>query len=98
MQALKGLVVVMGILVVVGLILVAYGFVSQLSQRQAVSDGFGEAALALPAGCVIAAAEAAGARLVVRVDGPAERGCQQVVVVDMESGEILGRLRAAPGP
>lgn len=98
MQALKGLVVVMGILVVVGLILVAYGFVSQLSQRRVVSDGFGEKALTLPAGCVIAAAEAAGDRLVVRVDGPAERGCQQVVVVDMESGEILGRLRAAPGP
>jgi hypothetical protein len=98
MQALKALVVVMGILLVVGLILIAFGFVSQLSERPVVSDGFGEKALTLPAGCVIAAAEAAGERLVVRVDGPAERGCQQVVVLDLASGEILGRLRAAPGP
>ncbi len=60
--------------------------------------GFGEVALSLPAGCVIAAAQASDGRLVLRTDGPLERGCQQVVVIDPDSGRVVGRIRAAPEP
>ena len=38
-----------------------------------------------------------GDRLLLRLEGPAERGCAQIVVVDLESGEVSGRLRLAPG-
>ena len=45
-------------------------------------------------------AEARGedGRLVVRLDGPAERGCQQVIVIDMDDGKVLGRVQATPQP
>lgn len=60
--------------------------------------GFGEVALSLPAGCVIAAAQFDEGRLVLRTDGPRERGCQQVVVIDPDSGQVVGRIKAAPQP
>ena len=97
MQALKVLVVVLGVLIVVALALVAYGLVTRLSKDDA-PRGLGEITLDLPAGCRIAAAQADGGRLIVRTDGPAERGCQQVVVIDLADGTVLGRITAATGP
>ena len=32
------------------------------------------------------------------LDGPAERGCQQVIVIDMDDGKVLGRVQASPQP
>jgi hypothetical protein len=104
MQWLKLLVIVMGILILTGLGLLVYGVTQRVSQpdggdtERAGGDGFGEIAVPLPAGCVIAEARSEGGRLVVRLDGPAEQGCQQVIVVDTESGEVLGRLRGKPVP
>ncbi|RMD63176.1 MAG: hypothetical protein D6826_05570 [Alphaproteobacteria bacterium] len=97
MQTLKILVIVMGGLIVVALALVAYGLVSRLS-APAGGPAFGDVMLDLPAGCRLAAAEARDGRLIVRADGPAERGCQQVVVIDLASGRVQGRvqLRTAP--
>ena len=52
----------------------------------------------MPEGCVIAAASAEGSRLILRLDGLAERGCQQVVLIDLTDGRVLGRVTAKPGP
>ena len=53
---------------------------------------FGDVMLNLSPGCVIAAAEGLDDRLIVRTEGPMERGCQQVILIDMATGEILGRV------
>ncbi len=105
MQALKLLVILMGILILVGLALLVYGVTQRVSERdggeaEKVRGGgdFGAIAVPLPAGCTIADARGEDGRLVVRLDGPAERGCQQVIVIDMDDGKVLGRVRATPQP
>lgn len=94
MQALKVLVIGMGILIVLGLALVAYGLVGRGSRDDAGVPGFDTLTLALPPGCGIAGARISDGRLVVRSDGPMERGCQQVFLIDMADGKILGRVIA----
>ena len=104
MQALKLLVIVMGILILAGLALLVYGVTQRVSQRddgesEKVRGGeFGDIAVPLPAGCTIAEARGEDGRLVVRLDGPAEHGCQRVIVIDMDDGKVLGRVRATPQP
>ena len=98
MQTIKALVIFMGLLIAVGLGLLGYALVDRLTGEAGGEHGFGEVALFLPAGCVIAAAQAADGRLVLRSDGPRERGCQQVVLIDLDSGQVVGRIKAAPLP
>jgi hypothetical protein len=95
---LKVLVIGMGvaILVIVGVIIVT--LVQRMSGEPPEAGGFGEVALAVPAGCALAQAEAAEGHLILRLEGPPERGCQQAVVLDLESGRVLGRVTAAPAP
>ena len=97
MQALKGLVIGMGILIVLGLALVAYGLVSRVSKNGGEGAGFGEMSLGLPAGCSIAEARGHEGRLILRAEGPEDRGCQQIIIVDMASGKILGRVLGHEG-
>ena len=97
MQALKILVVVMG-LGIVGIVAVIVVVLVQRTGAGGGAEGLGEVAFDLPAGCVLADAAAAEGRLVLRLDGPAGAGCQQAVVVDLESGELLGRVTAKPAP
>ena len=52
--------------------------------------------LEVPDGCAIAGAELAGERLVLRLDGLAERDCRQVLVVDLAQGRVVARVRAVP--
>ncbi len=89
MQALKILVIGMGVLIALGLALVVYGFARGKSEDV---KGIGDVELNLPPGCVIAAAEGLDGRLIVRTEGPMERGCQQVILIDMATGGILGRV------
>ncbi len=104
MQALKALVIFMGILIMAGMALLVYGLVTRTGGdgEEAAGGGgtlgtpFGALDLAVPAGCVIAGTELSGERLVVRLDGLAERGCQQVVIVDLAGGRELGRVKAVP--
>ncbi len=107
MQTVKAFVIFMGLLIAAGLGLLGYALIDRLAGEAGGGRdfgeagggrGFGEVALSLPAGCVIAAAQAADGRLVLRTDGPLERGCQQVVVIDPDSGQVVGRIRAAPEP
>ena len=98
MQALKVLVVVMGLAIVAILAVIIVTVVQRIDDGPAKGEGFGEVALTVPEGCALAQVEAAEGRLVLRLDGPPERGCQQAVVLDPESGRVLGRIIAAPGP
>ena len=98
MQALKVLVIGMGILIVLGLVLVAYGLMSRVSENGGGAEGFGVVSLGLPAGCSIAEARGHEGRLILRTQGPEARGCQQVIVVDLASGQILGRVFGYEGP
>lgn len=94
MKALIALIVAMGIAILVALALVAYGIVSGGGRDGAV--GFGQRDFALPPGCEIADAKLEGERLLLRLSGLAEQGCQEVLIFDSESGKELGRLRAVP--
>ncbi len=98
MQALTVLVVVMGVAIFAILAVIVVTVVQRVGGESSKSDGFGEVRLAVPEGCTLAQVEAAGGRLVLRLDGPPGRGCQQAVVLDADSGKVLGRITAAPGP
>ncbi len=99
MKSLKALVIFMGLLIVAGLGLVAYGMVSQVADDPGAAGGFGETKLLLPAGCRLAEARLDEGRLVLRAEGPADRpDCQQVILLDPASGAELGRVTIAPQP
>ena len=100
MQALKTLVVLMGLLIVAGVALIGYGLVSTFSEEKkpGVRGESAEATITLPAGCTLAEARAGDGRLVLRGAGPVEHGCQQVIVLDPETGEVLSRITVSPGP
>ncbi len=92
MKALKILVAGMGVLIALGLALVVYGLAGRKSED---AKGFGDLDLKLNPGCTIAAADGFDGRLIVRTQGPMERGCQQVIVIDGSSGRVLGRVLGA---
>jgi len=96
MQALKAAVIVMGVLIVAAFGLVVYTLIGRLSDAPA--ESLGTVDLPLPEGCTIAESQAEGERLILRLEGLAGRGCQQVLVFDLTSGEELGRFRAVPAP
>lgn len=93
MGAIKALVVGLGIVIVVMIGLVIWGLMRQgesLRQKAAFED----LALPVPAGCSLAAVEPGdGDLLLLRLEGPLERGCQQAVLVDRGEGKVVGRIR-----
>jgi hypothetical protein len=108
MQALKALVIFMAVLIVAGMVLLVYGLVTRTGGDDSGAGLFGDGVgggsgvpasldLPVPDGCTIAGTELNGERLVIRLDGLAERDCQQVLVVDLASGRLVGRVRAVPG-
>lgn len=101
MQALKALVIFMGVLIVAGMVLLVYGLMTRTGGggEQAAAGGplnipFGALDLTIPDGCALGGAELAGDRLVIRVTGQVGRGCQQLVIVDLAKGQELGRVKA----
>ncbi len=112
--ALKILVVVMGIAIVAGVIVIVVAVSNRMSDSETLapagaagttgpvtkadSVAIGDLSIAVPEGCVMADAGVEGNRLIVRLDGLAERGCQQVILIDLSNGTVLGRVTAEPGP
>ncbi len=92
MQALKFVVIGMGLLLVAGLVLLFYGLAQGVGKLGGASAPLGEVIVSVPEGCVIADSRIEAPYLMLRLDGLAERGCQQVVVVDLESGRVTGRV------
>ncbi len=96
MQAIKAFVIGMGVLIVAGLALFFYGLAEGFG-KLGQGGNMGEVALPVPDGCVIADSHIEAPHLVLRLDGLADRGCQQVVLIDLESGRVIGRVTAVPG-
>lgn len=110
MRALKGLVIGMGVLIVVGLTIVVVTIAMRLgggedgepaaapAERPAPARdaaSFGRLSLGVADSCTIADAVDSAGRLIVRLSGPGKDGCDQLVVVDPARGQVLGRI--APG-
>jgi hypothetical protein len=85
----------MAVLIVAGLALLVYGLVTRTGGGE--GGGVTSLDLAVPDGCRIAGSALDGERLVLRLDGLAERDCQQVLVVDLAGGRLIARVRAVPG-
>jgi hypothetical protein len=104
MPALKGLVYAMAVLIVLAIVLLAYGFYARLTSPDfklfkggeskatppAEAAGFGEIDLALPPGCAIVGMEASERYLFLRI-GP-EGSCERVIVFDASDGSRKGAL------
>jgi len=102
LRALLAVVIFMGILIVAGMVVVGVTIAVRLSnlgdgeKPAATLGGFGEAAVPIPAGCAIVESRPDGNRLIVRL-GSGGR-CDQVLVIDLRSGAVTGRLNFVPSP
>lgn len=98
MRALVILMSVMGIAIVVALGFVVYGIQRDLGGGGSNDASLGEHNLGLAEVCEIADAQLEDDRILIRTDGLAERGCQQVFILDVNDGRILGRISVSPTP
>ncbi|MCH7485803.1 MAG: hypothetical protein IIC04_02340 [Proteobacteria bacterium] len=101
MKLLKGLVVFMGILVVAGMAVLAYGiymkatdpdftFFAGKPEKQEKSASFGDVAFPLPADCNILETIPEGDRLYLRI-GPVGP-CERIVVISADDGSVIGTI------
>ena len=102
MQSIKALVIFMGLLILAGLGLLVYGLVSQVSEVAGpggavapdAPGGFDDVDIPLPTGCSVVEARIDGDRLIVRTDEPdSNEPCQKIIIIDLRSGEVLGRVQ-----
>ena len=94
MQALKVLVVVMGVLIIAGVAVVAVTVINRMSHGGGAS--FSAANLTLPKGCHLVGMVSAGNRLALRLGDTSE--CQVILFVDPESGQQVGSLALQTQP
>ncbi len=99
MQLLKSLVIGLGVLILLGLTLLTYGFIQKVGDPQSETDlsalkPFGTLDLRLPEGCAIigVSPEDGLVYLTIGPNGP----CNRVIVVDTVRGRVLGAFK--PGP
>jgi len=114
MRALKALVIVMGVLILAGMALVGTTLVkralnpetprrmSAAAERGAPSSGsaaerpYGPVEIALPPGARILRTSAVGRRLIVELE--LAGGGERLLVVELESGALLGTIDLKPQP
>jgi len=105
-KAVKSLALGMGVLLLAGLGLLAYGLYSQAGKKAKTAapvqteapvavDGFGDLTLAEPPGARIAGVHLNGTMLAVIVRG---QGPDRIVLVDMARGERIGTVHLGNGP
>lgn len=98
MATLKALVIGLAVLIVIAMGLLAYGLATgagKPGRGQAEMRPFGQLNLGLPAGCAIVATVPDGRRLYLTI-GPAGTPCRRVIVVDVETGTVLGTIAEQP--
>ncbi|MDJ0951441.1 MAG: DUF6476 family protein [Alphaproteobacteria bacterium] len=97
-QALKFLVIFMGILILAGLAVIAIELGSRFSGRggDAGKGGFGTVELGLPAGTSVTAVDGTVDRLFVTTRLP--DGREQILILDLESGAVVGRVNVTAAP
>ena len=106
MQLLKGIVIGLGVLIVLGVGLLGYGFVqkSKNPDWQLISSSpapasetspkaFATFDLNLPEGCEITGVRPDGARAYLTIGGRPDTSCNRVIVVDTVQGRVLGIIR-----
>ncbi|GIK96986.1 MAG: hypothetical protein BroJett029_11950 [Alphaproteobacteria bacterium] len=111
MQALKALVIIMGVLIILGTTVVVVTIYNRLSsgvgaQRaagetaaapaSAAPAAFGAVEIALPEGCGVVEMVPGGERLLLRLGGRA--GCDGILVLDVNTGRQLGNLEFVTQP
>jgi hypothetical protein len=94
-------VIVLGVLIVIGTGIVIFTVASRLSggadrpgeplAAGAAPGAFGTVAVPLPARCRVETATPSGERLVLQLAGNTDE-CRQILVIDLSTGELLGRL------
>jgi hypothetical protein len=98
LRVLLAVVIFMGILIVVGMVVVGVTIANRLGSmgedKGSAVHGFQAADIPIPAGCEILETRSDENRLIVRL-GSGGR-CNQVVIVDLESGAVAGRLNFVP--
>jgi hypothetical protein len=97
MKALKGVVIGMGVLILLGLGVVVAAIISR------VNDGGeprarAEVTLDLPSACGVGGMTAVDGRLAVRVAGPAGADCPAMVLIDPDTGQVRTTIRVGAGP
>jgi hypothetical protein len=68
---------------------------SPAARPGALPKAFGEVMLSLPAGCVIANVTGDGTRIFLKI-GSVGKTCESVIIVDANSGALLGTLKVFP--
>ena len=95
MRSLKASVIFMGMLIVIGMTLLAYGLTTKAGKLATPATGFGEVGASLPEGAVIEETSVGDGRVVLRVGVPG--GGQQLMIYDLETGASLGVIRLERG-
>ncbi len=96
-RALKALVIGMAVVIVIGFGVVVATIAQRLS-GMARQDGELIGNIALPmaeTGRLEAVTQLEGALLAVRLSGPRTHGCESILLVDLESATVVGRLQAS---
>ena len=89
-QALKLVVIVLGVLIVACLIIVVVTIYNRASDMAAKPADFGTQSLGLDPACDVAEVTAGDGRIYLRM-APAD-GCPVVLILDATTGETVGRL------
>lgn len=104
MQALKAIVVILGILIVISFVLLIYGFYTRMTDPDFAVVRSGEnrdknaprtSQISVPEGCSVAEMNPADDRLFVRLSG-AEPACNRIIILDIDSGREVAIFRLAP--
>lgn len=98
MKLLVALVIIMGVLIVAGIVVIVVTIANRMGGGETAASRaapeFATAELPVPAGCQVMETTTADDRLILRL-GSGER-CNQVLIVDMTTGRLLGTLRLVP--
>jgi hypothetical protein len=96
-RLLKAAVSIMGVLLVVGTMVLVGAIIWKASRLPATTTtgtaGFEAFDIAVPAGSTVRSVEMDGDRMAVTIAGARD----EIVVLDLRRGEVVGRIRLAPG-
>ena len=104
MQALKAVVVILGILIIISFVLLIYGFYARMTDPDFAVIRTGQEAneapshighVTVPEGCSLADVAPFDGRLLVRLSGPGET-CGRITIIDIESGREVGIFTSGP--
>jgi hypothetical protein len=104
MQALKAVVVILGILIVISFVLLIYGFYARMTDPNFALIRTGEEAtkanrhighITVPDGCALAEVVPFDDRLLIRLSGTGE-ACGRITIIDIESGQEVGAFTSGP--